>query len=138
MAAYTITASAVKWISGPKTRGIAGEAIAAGELVYLKVDGNYWKAQADGVDATDAAVEGMAVCSCAAGQDITVAQDGAVVQVDTALFAGDAIALFLHATAGKMGQVADLASTNYLTYVGFTTGTNLLELMIRATGLQVS
>lgn len=136
MAAYTITASAVKRLSGPSSGGEAGEALAAGDIICKKADGLLWKAQNDGT-AEEAKIEGVCTNSAGANQPVNYAKSGAEIQVDTALFANAGILLILHGTAGKAGPVGDLGSASRVSVVGYTTGTNKFKLDVLNTGQQL-
>jgi len=140
MSAYSITASAVKAYDSsvsPNGGGKAGEAIAAGEFVYIKAsDGKVYKAQADGTSA-EAVVVGMAANSAAADQPVSYFTNDQEVVVDSALFASAGLFLHLSATAGKADPPADAIATNsYVTQLGYATATNRLKVKILATGIQ--
>lgn len=141
MAAYSITASSVLHTTVPAQPaggGIAGEAIVAGEWIYLKAsDSKFYKAQADGTTAPEAVPAGMAANSAAANQPVNYFGNGQEVQLDTALFASAGLFCHLSATAGKMDPPADAVATgDYITQLGYSTATNKFMISIKATGLE--
>lgn len=129
MSALSITASAVSLVSGAY-RGdqIAGEAFAAGALVYLADAGTWLKAQCDGT-AVEAGANllGMALGTAdAAGARVSIATPGAIVSVGT----GTAGIIYAPgATAGSLVPSADLTSTNKVTPAALGIGSNKLQLM---------
>lgn len=133
MADFSITAANVVPGGTARQSLVAGEAISAGEVLYKKsADGKAWKAQCDGT-AEEATVIGVAVNSAAAGQPVSYVESGGSVTVGSALgTAGKA--LYLAATAGKMMPAADLASTNKLSIVGYSTSATALTVQIINSG----
>ena len=135
MADLSITPAQVLPSTGAKyLHGIAGEALTAGEVVYKKSsDGRYWKADADVEASADA--DGLVVAEAeAAGAGVLVQYAG-----DITLGAGAAPTqgqtYVVSATAGGIGLEGELASDDYLTYLGYGIGTNAVRLMIKATGI---
>lgn len=130
MAALTITAASVAYVSGPvKGDQIAGEAFAAGAMLYYKAsDGKWYKAQCDGTVAEAGADGiGMALSTAdAANARVTVAQPGAVVSVGTGT-AG--IIYTIGRTAGTLVPSADMASTDKVTPAAHGIGSSQLQLM---------
>ena len=129
MAALTITAANVAWISGPIAEDqVAGEAFAAGALVYLSASGTWLKAQCDGT-AIEAGSNnlGMALATAdAAGARVSIALPGAIVSVGT----GTAGIVYVPGTtAGTYIPTADLASTNKVTVAALCIGSGDLLLM---------
>lgn len=121
MAAYTITASEVTPGSGAVIAyAIAGEAITAGQAIYLDAsDNNEAKlAQADGT-AAQAACVGVAINGAAAGQTVGYVKQGDV-NLDTAALTGAAKGevTSLGATAGGLYPNEDVQTTEYVTVVG--------------------
>lgn len=137
MAALSITAASVAWVSGPKDDGqIAGEAFVAGAVVFQSsTNGRWYKAQADGVggdsgtavDAAGATGYGLALFTAdAAGARGSIARPGSVVTIG----AGTAgVMYFIHTTAGSMGPYADLGSTNKVTACAVGIGSNQVLLV---------
>lgn len=128
--ALSITAANVSLVSGPRDSDqMAGEAFAAGAVVYLKAsDAKWYKAQADGTAEEAGSVDlGVSLATAdAAGARISIAKSGAVVALGT----GTAGTLYaISRTAGSIIPVADLASTDKATLIGMGIGTNQLLLM---------
>lgn len=135
MADYTITPSAVL-TTATLSGGTAGEAIDAGEAVYLKSsDGKLYLGQADGTEA-EATVKGIAVNSAeAAGQPVSYLPSGELT-VDAATFTVGAL-VFLSETAGKLCPESDLTSDSYKSLIGYATAANKLQVSLLNTGTQV-
>ena len=122
MAALSITASAVTFVSGPIDKDcVAGEALNAGAIVYLANDGTWLKAQCDGT-AVEAGANGYGMAlatAAAAGQRLSVARPGAIVTIAASgLTVG--IPYFIGNTAGQLDPLADLGSTDKVTFGGVT------------------
>lgn len=129
MAALTITAANVAWVSGPiSSDQIAGEAFAAGACVYYNASiGKWLKAQCDGTTAEAGETNiGMALATAdAAGARVSIALPGAVVSIG----AGTAGGVYCPgATAGSYVPVADLVSTNKVTVAALGIGSSKLQL----------
>lgn len=118
MAAVTLTgtpslASVVKDLGPHSITGLlAGEAIGAGHLCYIKSDGKVWKA--DGTSANAAAkVRGMALVAAQTGEACTLVH-GVHVRYGASLTPG--ADLFLATTPGL---IVDTASTGGSAPIGF-------------------
>lgn len=138
MSTYAFTSSAIQAGGTPKQL-IAGEAIAAGELLYRKSDdGKLYKALANGT-LEQSTIYGIAVASAAIGQHVAYLSDG-VITVQASAF--DAIGvggvLVLSQTAGAAMDVGDLASDDWLAIVGWVTGANTFKFKPVNTGVQVA
>ena len=111
MAALTITAASVAWVSGPTEAGIGGEAIDAGQLVTgagTSTD-KYVLADAD----ASAAPTGIALCKCYLdGGRLVIAKTGAVIVMGATLTV--AAVYYAHPTAGSIGLETDLLSGDYV------------------------
>ena len=70
MADISVTAASVVAASGDQKTLNAGEAITAGQVVYIKADGLFWLADAN-ASALTAAHYGVAINNAAAGQPVT-------------------------------------------------------------------
>jgi hypothetical protein len=136
MADYTVTASAVLNHNGTEVvRAIAGEAIAAGQLVYiLAADSKAYLADAN-VSAAVAACVGMAVNSAAIGQPVGYVKTGEVTV--GAIFSAAGKPVYLSDTAGKAGDITDATTGEFFTFIGWSTATNKLQLAINASGLAI-
>jgi hypothetical protein len=138
MAATVVTAASVLWVSGPKDDGqTAGEAFAAGAVVFRSgSNGKWYKGQNDGagadsgtaLDAAGGSGLGVALFTAdAAGAKGSIARPGSVITMNAVLSIG--VVLYLHQTAGSMGPVADLASTNHVTPVALPLTTSQFLLL---------
>jgi predicted transcriptional regulator len=121
MADLTITATSVVPASGATTSvGTAGEALTAGQAVYLKAaDGRLWKAQCDSTDA-EATVVGITLNGAAAGQPVSYQSAGTLNIGGTT---AKTTYYVLSATAGGIAPQADLVSTNRIVHIGYSTAT---------------
>lgn len=134
MATYTLTAANVIATSGSQDGGVAGETLAAGDLVYLKAaDSRLWKADAN-VTAAEAALKGICLNGGAAGQPIALANAG-IVTVQLAAFTLIGGLMALSPTAGKMMDIDDQVNGEYVTEVGYIISATTFMLRIKATGL---
>ena len=115
----------------------AGEAFDAGMVVYRKAsDGKWWKAQCDGTaEESGVGVQiGIAITTGVADQYVVVQTGGDInLGATVAIAAGPYV---VSATAGGIAPMADLASTNRLTWVGYAISTSIVRLWLTATGLQ--
>lgn len=134
MATYTFTASSVTPTGNiQRNMLIAGEAIDAGMFIYKKAsDGKAWKA----VNNTEAEADviGIALNSAAAGQPVLYSASTEI-NTQAAVFATAAVPLILSATAGKGCDPADLGASDYLTYLGYSTGTATFQVAINVAGV---
>jgi len=137
MADLTVTAASVLFTSGTKVSSYnAGEAITAGQAVYLKAsDSELYKAQADGTSAEATAV-GIALHASADGQPLTYAAQGSTINIGATT--AKTTTYVVSATAGGVAPQADLVSTNYITRLGYATATDgTFKVDIVATGAVV-
>lgn len=136
MAALTVTAASVTLAAGSSFAvGTFGEAITAGQAVYLKAsDNRLWLAQADGT-AAEAAAVGIALNGGAAGQPAIYAVNGSTINIGATTAK---VHYFVHSTAGGVGLAADVTSTMYITRLGYATATDgTFVVDIKATGVTV-
>ncbi|MGY5791914.1 hypothetical protein ACXHXM_16885 len=130
MADISITASAVVAGNGSlKKTGIAGAAIAAGDIVYLDATttGKWQLADSDAAAAEargQTANLGVALNSAAANQPISVLTGGPVT-VGAVLTAGTAY--YLSDTPGKLCPVADITGGDYFTLIGLAASASVLN-----------
>lgn len=111
---------------------IAGEAITAGQVVYLKgSDSRAYKSDAN--DSTKNTVKGIALNNAAAGQPVYV-QTGGNVNVGGTLTVGGIYCL--SNTAGGIDAFASLSSSDWIVILGYATAADNLRLMITHTGVQ--
>ena len=132
MAALTVTATNVVFVSGTVTQEVIGETVTAGQAVYRKAaDSRMWKAQCDGT-AAEAAVVGILLSGGAAGQPCLVAGNGASINIGATT---EKVHYFANPTAGGVGLQADILSTQYITRIGYSLTTDgVFYVNILATG----
>lgn len=116
-------------VAAEKVIGVAGEAIAAGDIVYrAAATGIYWLSDANGVAAAKV-MDGMAMNAAAAGQSVLVVKVDPVLitgaTTTTVMVAGDI--LVLAATPGKV-QVAPADSASTAIVVGVALSATTLNL----------
>lgn len=136
MADLTVTATSVVNSSCSVETGIAGEAITAGQAVYIKsADSKLWKAQCDGT-AEEATVAGIALNGAAVGQPVAYAKSGGDIVIGATTV--KTTTYVLSATPGGVAPQADLISTNKIVRIGQAKDlTGTLALDIRNTGASV-
>lgn len=137
MADLSITAGSVVPGSGSiRRRGVAGEAIAAGQMVYLDpADGTYKLADCDSATAAARSPAGIAVNSAGDGQPVTLVESGDVT-LGSVLTAGTAY--FLSGTAGGIAPVADLLTGDYPVIVGIARSASVLRIGLLESGVALS
>lgn len=91
---------------------LTGEAIAAGDLCYIKSDGKIWKSDGSAADA-EAQVRGMAMQAAAVGESCTL-YHGVTVRYGSGMTPG--AKLYLSATDGL---IDDAATTGGTAPIGF-------------------
>lgn len=133
MVDLTVTPANVKPEPGAQVKvGVAGETITAGMSLYLKSDGKWWKAQADGTaEEAGSAGVGCALNGASADQPIQVQFDGPYNPGATTV-AG--IVYVVSAAAGGIAPDADLVSTNKVTILGVGQASNKITLKAYASG----
>lgn len=115
------------------TGALAGEAIVAGKVVYLKSADNTWRlAQSDGTaeEAGSAVQIGIALNAAGIGQPVYV-QTGGVIAIGGTAVIGTVYCI--SAAAGNICPWADLASTNKVTILGVGATASTIDL----TGIKV-
>jgi hypothetical protein len=133
MADLSVTATSVAFTSGETGAANAAATITAGQVVYINASSLAALAQADGT-ALEATVAGVALNGGSTGQLITYAKNGAVINPGATLILGDVYCASV--TAGAIGRIEELASTNYISVVGYPLTTSSLKVHILNTGLQ--
>jgi len=142
MADITITAAnvAVVTTSSPTVSRSynAGEAVTAGQLVYLNTaDSEWYKAQADGtaLEAGSAGL-GVALHTSANGQPLAVQTAGQITIGGTVVAGTEYVA---SDTAGGICPHADLTATGRrYSRVGYATTTGIIKLDLLASGVQLA
>lgn len=135
MADYSFNADDVRLVSGTEITGVAGEAIAQGELIYLDESTATWLLAGD--DMPRAQV-GLALSAVAPGQRLAIAaQPGSIVDLgDFVLDEGD----LLVASAANPGKLAPYGDLNVpggdtLFIVGHANAQRQLVLRLSYTGV---
>lgn len=111
--------------------GIAGAAIAAGEIVYKDTTGVYQLADADFAAGAKIAAVGMAMNSAAAGQPVVVAKG--TITIGTGFTVG--MQVNLSANPGKIAPVADI-STNFVVALGCIITSSTIKIVITNYAIQ--
>lgn len=126
MATITITkGNVLPSTVGTRNSGIAGEALEAGQFIYLKSDGLWYKADATTLEkAGNGSAQNlrMALADAAANQPIAFAEPGSLITVGSVVAKG--IWYVLSATAGKMANHGDLTSGQYSVNLGYAPTTS--------------
>lgn len=136
MADIVVTAANVlKGANAQTTSGTAGEAITAGELVYIDgTDSNKIKlADADASEAASTLV-GIALHATASGQPILYATKGDVNPGGTVVVGEIYVA---SGTAGGIAPEGDLATNDWLVVFGYGTTTSIIDVDIKVVGKQI-
>jgi hypothetical protein len=133
MADLSVTAGSVTYTSGETGAANAAATITAGQVIYINASSLAALAQADGT-ALEATIAGVALNGGSTGQRITYAKNGAIINIGATLVLGDIYCASV--TAGAAGRIEELASTNYISVLGYPLSTSLLQLDIVNTGLQ--
>ncbi len=113
MAALTPTVAQVLLISGRSSKVLADSTITPGmPLRYAPTTGKWGIAQSDN-DVTDAGWYGLAIALSGggAGQEITIAESGAIVDLGAGAAAAAGTIYVPLAAAGTMGPTADLTTS---------------------------
>lgn len=126
MAALSITAANVAWISGGKNNSYnAGAAITAGQAIYLDSATNTWKLADGDASAAAADCQGIALNTGVSGQPMTVQTDGTLT-IGGTMTLGEVY--FVSTTAGAIIPAGDLANPNRTTIIGVATSTTVLTM----------
>ncbi len=129
MADISITAANVKLVSGPSEAMRAGAAIAAGQVAYKEgATGLAKLGDNDSATAEVRGAHGMALNGAAADQPVTVARNGAVVDLGAVLTAGTDY--YLSGTPGGICPRADVVSTDDPVRIGMALTTSRLQIDI--------
>lgn len=133
MAELTITESLVTTNNAVITYRsyLTSEAIAAGEVVTQASDSSI--SLADSSVSTDR-ILGVALTSATGTDEYVVVAVGGEYIVGATLVAGEMYCL--GPTPGKISLFSDLASSDYVRYLGYATDTTSLQLQINNTGVQ--
>lgn len=127
------TAANVVVTSGSVEHGVAGEALTGGQPLYKDPATNkMMRADNNDADANKAKVVGMALHSTAINQPISYQTDGLFNPGATVTVGATYV---LSANVGAIAPIADLATGNRLTYLGYGETTSGIRLMIKPTGV---
>ena len=138
MATITITkANVIPTSSTTRNTGIAGEALEAGQFLYLKSSDNKWyKADATTLEKSgnaNAQNIRLALADAATNQPIVFAEPGSLISVGTVLTKG--LWYVLSATAGKIADHGDLIAGQYSVNMGYAFTTSQLLFNPYPTGI---
>lgn len=135
MADLIVTAASVVKGTGASTAtGIAGEAITAGQPLYIDATDNGELKLADANDtAAKAAIAGIALHAASTGQPITYQTSG---EITIGVTVAVGTLYVVSATAGGIAPIADLVSTNYVSVIGIAKTAAILTLGLNNTGIQ--
>jgi len=129
MAAISITAANVSKNTGTTRQHNTGVAITAGQTLYLTASGVWGLCDADAAGTADC--HGVALHGAASGQPLTALTAGTL-DLGATLTVG--APYFVHTTAGGIGVLTELASGDYVTYLGTALAADNFELQIHNTG----
>lgn len=105
------------------SHGKCGEAITAGEPIYLKSsDGKYWKADCD--TAAEAASKGVAIASTLAAEQEIVFQTGGTITLGSSATVLQGTIYVVSGTAGGIAPESDMATGDYMTILGVGNGSD--------------
>ena len=137
MADITITAASVVPGGGATINyGTAGASVTAGQVVYLDSStGTYKLADCDSATAAARSPVGIALHASASGQPLGVQTSG-LITIGATVTAG--VGYYLSGTAGGICPVADLATGDYPTFLGFATTAAILKLNIQESGVALA
>ena len=131
MADLTITVANIDWVSGGRARLDAAETVTAGDVLYSVTSTTCGVAVV--TDAAKDAVIGIALNDATAGHPVTYALSGAVVGFGAIITVG---VVYVLSADGGIAPTADLATSDYISYLGHGITTSNMELKITNTGLQ--
>lgn len=129
------TSTNVQWNSGTAAKtAIAGEALTAGQPVYISSsDGKLYRADADDTAAKAAAV-GIALVTTAAGNLASYAPPGANLDIGATTTQGTIYAV--SASVGAIAPEADLTTNDYVTILFVGSGSADVTLLDGVSGVQ--
>ena len=135
MADLVITPAQVQPGAGTSaTVGIFGEALVAGDVVYVKAaDGNLWKTDADA--AASAVAVGIMLCGGATGQKGAYQPPGGTIVIGAGASVAKGQTYVVSGNAGKIAVESDLTTGDYVTILGVGNDSDGIKLDIRASGI---
>ena len=108
----------------------AGAAISAGDCVYKDITTSEWIVS-DCTAATTDSVEAIAYDDAVDGGPLTIIKPGADIDLGATLTVGE---IYVLSVSGAICPVADLASADYVTIVGYGKTADLLKFKPYSTG----
>lgn len=141
MATITITkANVIPTSNTVRNTGIAGEALEAGQFLYLKAsDGKWYKADATTLEKSGSGNPQnlrMALADAGTNQPIVFAEPGSLIAIGTVVTR--ALWYVLSATAGKMADHGDLTTGQYSVLMGYAVSTSQFLFSPYPTGLTIA
>lgn len=125
-------ASVIAGSNGVKDQGIAGATITAGQVVYKDSLGKYQLADNNSATALARSPLGVALHGASTNQPLMIVKQGAVT-IGATLTPG--VAYYLSDTPGAIGLYDDLASGEYVVFLGLATSATVLDLNIKVAGV---
>jgi hypothetical protein len=137
MADLIITPADVTPRGGVRQQGIAGAAIAAGQMIYLDpADNTYKLADCDNASAEVRKPDGIAVNSAAAGQPVVFMGPGTEVSLGAVLTAGTTY--YLSPNPGGIAPFADLGTGDYPVIAGIAASSSVLKISLLEAGVALA
>ena len=138
MANLTITAANVLQpaLSPRLSTPVAGEALVRGQVVYLKSDGKWWKADATSLEKAGNGLGSnnirIVLSDCSANQLVLLLEPGQQYTVGAVITLGKLYVI--SATSGLICLNTDLVTGNYFTPLGYPASTTILNFDPDSTG----
>lgn len=134
MADLSITASEVLYVSGKKGMRQCGEALATGDVVYLKsADSKVWKADADAEASAEAL--GIVLGATNAADQWCVVQEDGTITIGSSASVAQGQSYVVSGTAGKIAVEGDLTTGDYVTHLGVGNASDQIVLGIKASAI---
>ena len=131
MADLSITASAVAAVQGATLRQrTSGDTLTQGQPIYLDTADSMKGKRTDADVAASAVCDGICLNAASSGQPVLVLVEGNLT-LNAVLTTG--VGYYVSATAGSICLYSDLASGDYVQYIGTATSTTNLEVNIQPT-----
>jgi hypothetical protein len=136
MTALSITAAnVVAGSNATRDTGTAGEAITAGQAIYLASATNKWMlADTNSATAEARVAKGIALNSAALNQPVVILKDGDIT-IGATVTKG--VGYYLGGTAGTIVPVADLTTGDYTCFLGIAKSTSVIAVKIQSAGVAI-
>lgn len=134
MADLSITAANVQRTSGQQKQATAGEAITAGQALYVSAT-TAKMLRCDASTAAKAACDGIALHAAAADQPIAYLANG---DIDLGATLAVGTVYGVTDTAGGIGPIADRGTGDFVTLLGVASAADNLILSINRTGVAIA